>query len=461
MKSRFATLLAAGTLAAAPLFAQETRTPPIQPTIRETPLPPPVELPAPPSIPADVPNRPLTAQEAAEIALRHQSAIASAAAGVESAEGRERQVRAGLKPSVGLNAGYSHLETLSGSQSGTGGSSATGFSGYTGGVTARQLVFDFAHTRDLVRQASALQEAASANLTRVQADLVLQTKQTFYDFLRNVRLTDVNAANLRAQQAHVALARARLDAGVGLPSDVVRAETAVSEAALALNLSRNAAALSRVALNNLMGIDPRTPVQPAESGELVAPELNVDALVEVAVRRRPEMVQADANARAAEHGESAARSTNAPSVSASVGLNTRGNNFPPGNSNLSIGATIQWDVFDAGFTAGRVQEARANVAAARAAQTGARQDIIADVSEAWLNLVSARQRVDTARAQVSNAEESVRLAEGRYRGGLGTFLEVTDAQAALLAAQTGEVNAQTAVDQAYAALTRAVGGPLP
>jgi outer membrane protein len=461
MRNRFVPFLAAGALAGAPLLAQQPQTPPIEPRIQATPLPPPVVLPPPPEIPADVPNRPLTAEEAAAIALRHQSDVAAAAANLQAAGGRERQARSGLKPSVGLSAGYTHLDSLSGSASSasSGGSGGVGSSGYTAAITGSQLLFDFNHTRDVAREASALREGAAANLTRVQADLVLQTKQGFYTLLQNTRLVSVNEANLAAQQAHVALARARLEAGFGLPSDVVRAETAVSEAALDLNLARNAAALSRVDLNTLMGTDPRTPIEPADSSEPQPGSLDVNALVDTALRRRPEMVQADAEVRAAEAGESAARSSNAPSVSADVGLNTRGRDFPPGNNSLTVGASIRWDVFDAGATAGLVQEARGNLAAVRAAREGTRQDVVADVSAAYLNLVSAEQRVQTTEAQVANAQESVRLAEGRYRGGLGTFLDVTDAQSALLAAQTGSVNARTAVDQARAALARATGAP--
>lgn len=452
-------VLAAGLLAAAPLCAQETRTPPIEPKIQETPLPPAVALPPPPESVPDVPNRPLTADEAVAVALRRQPDITAAAGGVEAAAGREREARSALKPSVGLSAGYTHLDNLSGSTTGggTGAGGAGSFGGVTAGVTARQLLYDFNFTRDLARQAAALREAASANLTRVQADLALQTRTAFYTLLQNIRLVDVNEANLRAQQAHVALARARLDAGVGLPSDVVRAETAVSEAVLAVNLAQNAAAQSRVALNNLMGIDPRTPVQPADSSEPAPATLDVNALVEDALRLRPEVVQAKATVRAAESGESAARASNAPTVSGTLGLNTRGSNFPPNNSSLTVGAVIAWDVFDSGATRGRVQTARGNLETARATLEGVRQDVMADVSSAYLNVVSAQQRVSAAEAQVSNAEESVRLAEGRYKGGLGTFLEVTDAQAALLAAQTNRVNAQTAVDQARAALARATG----
>jgi outer membrane protein TolC len=78
------------------------------------------------------------------------------------------------------------------------------------------------------------------------------------------------------------------------------------------------------------------------------------------------------------------------------------------------------------------------------------------VTSAYLNLKTAEQRVTTAEAEVANAQESLRLAQGRYRAGLGVFLDVIDTQAALLTAETNQANAQLAVDQARAALAHAI-----
>ncbi len=70
---------------------------------------------------------------------------------------------------------------------------------------------------------------------------------------------------MRDQRQHLAEAKARQKAGVGLPSDTVRAETAVSDAIFSLNLAQNTASVSRVNLALLMGIDPRTPILAATS----------------------------------------------------------------------------------------------------------------------------------------------------------------------------------------------------
>lgn len=455
-------------LAPAGAFAQADRTPPIAPKVSETPLPAPVTLPPPPVVAPDVPSGSLTPAEAVEIALRHQASVTAARGALNASRGRTQQANAGLLPTLGLSLGYTQADTISGtgatssggSSGGTGTTSSTTSTGFQANATARQLLFDFQHTRNLARQARALERAAFSNLTKVQADLVLQVKQGFYGLAQSVRLVTVNEANLVNAHDHLALAKARLNAGLGLPSDVVRAETAVSDAALTLNLAQNASSLAGVTLASAMGIDVRTPLTAADSGEPSVEAEDVNALVETALRDRPEVQQAQANIDAALAALRAYRTNNAPSLGGTVGVAARDTNFFPHNDSLTVGATVQWNVFDAGATSGRTREAEGNVQTAQALVVTARQNAAVDVAQAYLNLRSAEQRVVTAEAEVANALEGVRLAEGRYRSGLGTFIEVTDAQSALLAAQTNKVNAQASVDIARATMAHAIGANL-
>jgi len=435
------------------------QTPPVLPKMTETPIPPAVELPAPPSIPEDVPNRPLTAEEAVQIALRHQPDISVARAGVSAAEGRLQGTRAGRSPSLTVGAGHTSLDSNGASTSGgvSVGGSSIGSQGYQLSATVRQLLFDFDHTRDLVRQASAEQRSASADLTRAQSDLAFFVKQSFYSYVQNARLVEVNEADIRSRQGQLDLAQARLRAGVGLPSDVVRAETARAEAIFGLNLARASASVSRVLLAELMGIDPRTPILAADSEEPAVPAQDVDALVLQALRQRPEIVQAESDREAAGHGLSAARSGNSPSLGASVGWLQRGSTPAFDSRSLSVGLAITWSAFDSGLTTGRIREAAAGLQSAQAQAESVRLAVISDVSQAFLNLKTSEQRVTTSEAEVANATEGVRLTEGRYRGGLGTFLEVLDAQTALVTANMNRINAISAVNQARSALVHAIG----
>ena len=266
-------------------------------------------------------------------------------------------------------------------------------------------------------------------------------------------------ANVRSAQGHLALAQARLNAGLGLPADVVRAQTAVSEAVFNLTAARNTASVARVRLAELMGIDPRTPIEIADTDEPVLAADDPNALTAQALKRRPEIAQANLNVAAARYAVGAARTVNSPAITANAGLLQRGRELALDSNTVFYGVAIEWTPFDAGFTAGRVEEARGNLMAAQARLDSTKLTVTSEVAQAYLNLKTAEQRAVTAEAEVANAAEAVRLTEGRYQSGLGTFIDVLDAQTALVTADTNRVNARSAVNQARAALAHAIGEP--
>lgn len=478
-------------LLAAPAWAQgpsptPTPTPRVYiPQVREIPVPSPATLPPPTlELPPEA-LKPLTANEAARIALAYSSDIIVARANVDAAEGRAQQAWSNLNPHLRFNASYSQalLNTGGSGVAAGGGGAATGATGggatsanasqqsqtaglggavgftssnYSVGGSLNQLLFDFGHTRAQVNQAEQLTEVAAANLTTAQADLVLQTKRAFYLLVQNQRLVGVQESNLTNQQAHLAEAKGRFGTGLGLPADVTRAETAVSQAISTLTQARNDAQLARVALALLMGIDPRTPLSVSDSGESAIEVPEVEGLFNMALERRPELAAGLAAIRAGEFGVRAAETTSAPSLGASLAYNRRGlSSFE--FDTLFLTLSIAFEAYDGGLTAGRVREAEAQLIAQKAQLDGTRRRVLSDVATAYLDLKTAEQRLEAAEAGEINARETVRLSEGRYKAGLGIFLDVLDAQAQLLQAETNRVNAVAARSVARAALARAVG----
>jgi outer membrane protein len=452
---------------AATALAQPT--PPVMPKILELPLPPPVVLPPPPVAQPDVPNRPLTPDEAVALALHHQPSITAARAGVLGAQGRVQQNQSFLKPQLNVNANVAAVASnLSSGGSGSGG--GTGGSGSSGGAstttsyqlsgTLSQLIYDFDHTRDQVRQAMAQEKSAQAVLTKTQADLALQVKQAFYTYLQNVRLVKTSENNVRNRLGHFALAQARLKTGLGLPSDVVTAQTAYTQAVFDLSVARNNATGSRIALAQILGIDPRTPIEPANVGEPEAPDEELNALTDGALKARPEIVAAHAAIDAANFEILAARTVNKPSITGSASVFTRGEHLSNDGESLTIGVGMQWTPIDGGFTEGLVKQGQADLMTAQAQLETARLGVIADVAQAYLNVKSDEQKLGAANAEVGNAEEGLRLAQGRYRAGVAIFIEVLDAETQLDTANINAVNAQAALDQARAALAHAIGKAL-
>ena len=105
----------------------------------------------------------------------------------------------------------------------------------------------------------------------------------------------------------------------------------------------------------------------------------------------------------------------------------------------------------------QVREASANISAIEARQSNLRLQIIKEAESAWLGGNEAAARMVSTEKEVAAADENKALAEGRYHEGVGSIIEVTDAQSQALDTQTAHIQAMYDYYTAMARLDRAVG----
>lgn len=424
------------------------QTPPIQPKTPDVKVPPPLVLP--PPLDVTLGKAPLTADEAVAIALAHQPDVGIARAGVVGARGRVEQARSDLRPQFSAGAGWSRSQSIRAGSTGPASSAS---------VTVTQLLFDFGQTRAGVRQQQALLRATEFNLTRTEQTVALDVRTAFYDLSQSLALVTISEGNLANRRRQLDEAQARLDSSLGAPSDVVQAKTNLAEAAISLTNAQVAALTARIGLAQRLGIDPRTPLTPADSSEpSLKDEASLEALVGAAMAQRPDVKGAQARVVAARYGVGVAQKGNLPRVTVSAGVNARGEQDPLTTQNGALGVSLTWNFADSGFTAGRVEEAKSAEAAARLDLISTSQQVVAEVGRAFVDLQSAQARAQVAETEVANAEEFLRMAEGRFTGGIGTFLEAVNAQSSLFGAQRNLIQARQDVQRARAALRAAVGG---
>lgn len=501
-------------------------TPPIQPKTPDVHTPPAVTLPPPPPGTSPENNAPLTADEAAQIALHNQPNVAIARAAVTIARGQVVQQQSGLLPSISFHQSYSKTDNFvvqhrnngnnavvttsgttgtttagttgttagttgttagttgttagttgatagtTGTTAGTtgsttttnttGGGTSTNFvgvanGGFSGGLTLNQLIFDFNHTRDLVRQAQAQERAAQHGYSKAQIDTILAVKDAYYVFVQDQNLVNVQQANVNAAQSSLDQAQASLNAGLGAPADVVNAKTNLANAVQALLEARQTALTARVALAQAMGIDPRTPIVPSTAGEPAEPTQDVNTLVDQALRDRPDIQQELELVRASGFAVSAARTANAPTLNLQVNAQNQGETNPLANQALTGALQLVWNFEDAGLTAGRIETAHGEAEQAKQDLILTTQSAISELSQAWVDVKTAEQRVDLAAVQVQNAQENYNLALGQYQAGVTVFVTVITAETQLVQAQADQVIAQANLSEARAQLTHALG----
>jgi outer membrane protein len=385
-----------------------------------------------------------------------QPTIVLARAAMEAAAGAVRQAESGYFPTLSVAARH----TKTGPSHGGAGASVGGqftVGGYTTNFSASELIYDFGRTPATVGQARRNYDAAVQGYEQAREDLVLQVKQSYYALLQDQQLVGVQQQNLSDQQAHLAMAKARFDAGLAARADVASAEAAVAEAQLNLANAQNTEAAARVNLDVALDVDVRTPTQVEETEESAPAAFEPAALVEGAFARRAAVQQARASVEAAADALRQARASNRPSLSLNGSYGLTGTTFPPDTGSWAYGVSLAWPLFDVGLTRGRVAAAEANLLSARASLRTIEQGVAAQVVQAYLNVQAARQAVSAAQSEVASAEESLRLANGRYEAGLATYVEVLDAEAAALTARTNLVNARYGLSSSLASLEHAMG----
>ncbi|MFN3649203.1 MAG: TolC family protein [Armatimonadota bacterium] len=449
------------------------------------PTPPAPPAAAQPGTPAPEPQpiaptavEPVSLAEAIQIAHQLHANVTVAEENVEAARQRIRQARVGTLPVVIGEIGYSGRGTnnfggLFGPPPTTTVPGAPGQppqrvrvdtsdtqfdQGLQPRIGVNYNIFDGGLTRFSVRQARAGLESTAANLEAVRNNLAFDVTVNYLLQLRAERLLE-----LRVEQERLALEQLR-----SVEANIAADNAAEADRALVLSEYRNRQVdriaaqndlrVAANALRNSMGLTVGPPlnlVALREAFDVVPP---VEDLREVAVRERPEVVQAEALVRSAQAGVSIARVGRKPRLDTSFSFNLQPNN-PLQRADFAVGAVVSLPLFDAGLTHAREQEARTNVQSNVAQLEQVKKDVTAEVQEAYLNLINARERLEAARLAVEAAQVNLEATTARYELGLaGTdVVDLIQAQVQFATANNSAISALYDVHLAQAQLNRALG----
>ena len=321
-------------------------------------------------------------------------------------------------------------------------------------VSLSQLLFDFGKNLAATEAARKLAEVAVEDVELQRQLISLAVKEAYTNILFAGRLIRVQEQAVQRAELNLRSAKGFFEVGTRPKSDVARAEVDVANARVDLIRARNALRTARVALNTAMAIDVDTPT--AVQDNLVFEAVNLDRgqLRGEALRSRPEYRQSKLRVSAAEATERQTFRGFFPDIS---GTGSYGGSQPQLNENWTLGLSLSWSLFDGGNRVAKYQEAKANLEGARQRVKSTELDIIQNVEQAEIAVEEAQERIQAAQALVASAQENFRLAQGRFDAGVGTILELTDAQLALTQAQNTEAQALADYRIALARLDRAVG----
>jgi outer membrane protein len=335
--------------------------------------------------------------------------------------------------------------------------------GLTAGASLTWVLLDLGARGALVDEADRLLLAARLSEHAAVADLVLRVQQTWFQHLAARALMEAEAASARQAETSLEAAEGRQRAGLATVADVLQARTALAQVRLAQQQAEGQALASRGALATLAGLSPTAELEVGTLPETVdasAAQPAVDELLAAAAARNPDLGRARAAADAAEAHAVAAGRAPWPTLSAQTSFSQTAFFEPGGTAPMSVwsfGLLLRLPTFDGVRPVYDAIAAREAAAAARDRADATAQRVSLDVWTSWQGLRTAALRVATARHLLASAVASADVATGRYREGVGSLVDLLNAQAALELARAEDVRARTDYLVGLATLARATG----
>lgn len=370
----------------------------------------------------------LTVANAIAIALEHQPLLQASEAGVASAEAGKRLALSSYWPQIGFSASAAHTEGTFVFNPSIPARNQI-YSTYTTGLSASQLIYDFGKTSSRVGANTDLVTASKQDYRLTHEIVAASVEVAFYASMQAGEVTVVNQETVKQAEDHLRMARAFYNAGTRPLLDVTRAEVDLANANVGLITARNAERVARLQLENAMGVHLRTNYTLKGSVNTSPLTVSLDSARTVAMENRPDILSTRAHYEALASFASAAWGLNLPTLAATGTWNWSGFEAKL-YGRWTAGLTFSLPIFQGFGINAQVDQADAAAAAQLAQVKLTVQNAMLDVEQNYLAVGEAAERIAATSKLVEQADESLRLAEKQYAAGVGTAIDVTDAQVA-------------------------------
>ena len=393
----------------------------------------------------------LSLEDCINLTLKYNPSLKAASLNTQVQQNKLAQTRANYLPQVNANASYSR----SNQEGLTGWGDAQ--DGYSSSVSATQLIYDFGKTGLTNKIQKNNYYSAQQDEQNTINEVIYKLKQAYYGVLNAQESRNVYAQSVEQYEQQLKRAKAFYSVGTRPKIDVTTAEVNLNNAKLNLIKGENDLKTAYYNLTNVMGIYDQDPSFTLTNRDTI-PDYNItieEALKE-AKNNRPDLLSLELKLENAKRNVSLAKTGYAPSLTANGSYGWSGQDFPL-YDRWSVGAGINVPIFSGFSTYNQVKEAQNNMQVAYANLTAKEQAILLDIKSCYFDLEEAKTRIPVADLSRKQAQENYDLAIGRYKVGVGNYIEVKDAETTLSNAKLSYIGAVFDYNLAIANLERAMG----
>jgi outer membrane protein len=421
----------------------------------------------------EVSVRTLTLQESIDMALADNLSVKAAEEKVKTAEQKVGESRAAFMPVLSASGSYTYMgeiptiemefdsamlglasEMMGGGAEAEAGGGPTeipmGYEDtYKAGLSIQQPVFTWGKVYNNYKQAKLSLEASRQELEAVKQQVILNVTTSFYGILLTEKLVKVTEMAVDQVRAHVKTAQQLVDAGMATNFDFLRAKVQLANTEAQLIRAKNGLKLARDGFKNTVGMDLDAQINVAGELAYKSLELDLDRLIESAMANRPEIKQLQFQEQAGKKFVSMAKAGNKPNIALIGDYSYQSNVDKPGDifdsdewDNIwSVTLALQIPIFDGLGTRARVNQAKSGLRQIQIGMEQLKDGVNLEVRAAFFGFQESKELLKAQEETVQQAEESLRIANLRYKNGMITNVELMDAELAFTQAQTNYFNA--------------------
>ncbi len=318
---------------------------------------------------------------------------------------------------------------------------------YSGAVQLSQALFS-RKVGVALQIAKTYRQLAAESYSAAQQAVVRDTRKAYYQILLAQKLVEANRQGLEVIQANYTNIQAQYRVGAAAEYDLIRAEVQLANTEPLVISAENGYQLAVNALKNLLAIPLDQPVVIA--GELSYEELPAEVAKQAeaqALAVNPAIKQLSLQEQMLDRNISFEKAGNFPTLYAvgSYIWQSQDNTFKFGNYNwantVNAGVSLSYPLFDGFRTRNRVQQAKVERNKVRYNRLKMEEGLRVQIQAGALRMAEARQRMSGQEKTIEQAQKAVRIAQTRFKSGVGTQLELLDAQVAMTRSQTNYAQA--------------------
>jgi outer membrane protein len=393
-------------------------------------------------------QRVLTLAQVERVAMAQQPQVLVARAQTSIAEAQAEQAGAPLLPQVMGTAQYQRttgnfVPRPGAIPAGVGGATPSGwtlnpkFDAFNFGLNATQLIYDFGQTTGKHRAAEATVDVQRSSEHVTSLQILAGVRRAYFSARAMKELVDVARETLEGQKKHLMQVQGFVQVGTQPAIALAQQKAAVANAQVLLITAQNNYETAKAQLNQAAGI--------------------LESLVAAAFAARPEMATLLKQREAQEATLISAKGGYGPTLSAAANGTEGGTALDGLVPNWNVGLLLNWPIFQGGLTKGQVHQAEASLQSVDAQRALEQLQVQLDVNSAQLAVRAAKATIGAAEDALASAREQLRLAEQRYATGVGSIIELNDAQVGYTTAAAQAVQARYGLASARAQLLAALG----